>query len=165
MASTTSQDDCAGVARIDEGLLSISCIARESGRDRRTISRMIDDAGIQPASSRNSHPVYRLRDVLAILTDSDGQQRPQDILALARARESETDNQLKQDKLLLSRGLLCDREEVRREMAELVMPLVGMLQTLPEILERDCGLSPSAVVRAHEVIERERTKLAETLEK
>jgi len=78
--------DSASISRIDDSLLSVSCIARESGRDRQTITKMIFDQGISPSGTRSKHPVYRLRDVLKMfeVRSGDVERSAQEKLALAR---------------------------------------------------------------------------------
>lgn len=151
------------VARLDEGLFSISCIARESGKDRRTITRMLDDAGCLPAGTRNATPVYRLRDVLAIFNarSTDVERSAQEKLALAKAAESEVDREIKLLRLGRDRATLLDVSDVRLQFSALVKPVAQFLDTLPDVLERDCELEPRTVIRLQEVIDRERTALAE----
>jgi hypothetical protein len=54
-------------------------------------------------------------------------------------------------------------DEVALEMALIAKATVQMLQTLPDILERDCGISAAAVVRARDLIDQQRAALYQRL--
>jgi len=136
--------DSATISRIDDSLLSVSCIARESGRDRQTITRMIDDQGISPSGTRSKHPVYRLRDVLRMfeIRSGDVERSAQEKLALARAAESEVDRQLKTLKLGREQANLIDAEDVRSEINRIVTIVVRSISTVADRLERDKRVTP-----------------------
>lgn len=51
------------------------------------------------------------------------------------------------DELMVSRRQLIPADEVERGTADLVKSMVSILETLPDILERDAGLSPRAAAR------------------
>lgn len=151
-------------------LLSKSEAATEFGMARATISKAIDDLGIRPADRRAGYDVYRLADLIQIVKvdlSNDGEVRaskPSDILALARADESRTDNALKQLKLREQEADLVRKNAARLEMANMIKPIIQLLDIIPDVLERDCGISPKAVVRCQEVLEREKAHLAKQLE-
>ncbi|HAI1316851.1 TPA: DUF1441 family protein, partial [Escherichia fergusonii] len=50
-------------------------------------------------------------------------------------------------------GELIPASEVSREFASMAKAVVQVLETLPDILERDCAMTPSAVVRVQKVID------------
>ncbi|HAN6410413.1 TPA: DUF1441 family protein, partial [Escherichia coli] len=51
-------------------------------------------------------------------------------------------------------------EEVAREYSSLAKAVVMVLETLPDILERDCALQPSAVIRVQRIIDDLRDEMA-----
>ncbi len=51
------------------------------------------------------------------------------------------------DELMVSRRQLIPAEEVERGTAELVKAMVSLLETLPDVLERDAGIQPHATAR------------------
>lgn len=50
--------------------------------------------------------------------------------------------------------------EVSREFSSMAKAVVQVLETLPDILERDCAMTPSAVVRVQKVIDDLRDQIA-----
>ncbi len=50
--------------------------------------------------------------------------------------------------------------DVRREFAIWAKAVVQVLETLPDILERDCGLQPAAVSRVQSIIDDLRDQIA-----
>lgn len=158
----------AGNARDSRPLLSISQLATELGIARATVAKAIDALGIEPAANRKGYAVYRIGDLLCLrqprqAANDEGKYTPAEILALAKAEESKTDNALKQLKLQREEGSLVDTNTARTQMAEIAKSCIQLLDILPDVLERDCGLAPKAVVRCKEVIDKEREQLAKAL--
>lgn len=65
--------------------------------------------------------------------------------------------------LEVRRGNLVTLDEYRAEIARILKSLAGTLETLPDVLERSCGLQPSVVVALQNEIDRERAALADRL--
>ena len=57
-------------------------------------------------------------------------------------------------------GELIPAYEVAQEMSAQAKAVVQSLETLPDILERDCGLSPSALIRVQQAIDDLRDQMA-----
>lgn len=55
---------------------------------------------------------------------------------------------------------LIPASDVAREFATMAKAVVQVLETLPDILERDCAMSPSAVVRVQSIIDDLRDQIA-----
>lgn len=55
---------------------------------------------------------------------------------------------------------LIPASDVRREFAIWAKAVVQVLETLPDILERDCGLQPAAVSRVQSIIDDLRDQIA-----
>lgn len=150
---------------------SIAKLANEFEMARETVTKRLQDGHVAPSGERGGHPTYRLRaavPALFFVSTAVGESggpvlRPTDALALERAAESRVDRALKERKLQELEGGLVAADEVRLEMANLIKPMLQLLDILPDVLERDCGLSPKMVVRMQELISRERETLAEKL--
>ncbi len=65
--------------------------------------------------------------------------------------------------LEVEKGNLITIDEYRAEMARILKQVAGTLETLPDVLERKCALSPDAVLRAQEEIDKERALLVAAL--
>ena len=57
-------------------------------------------------------------------------------------------------------GELIPASEVTREFSSMAKAVVQVLETLPDILERDCAMTPAAVVRVQQVIDDLRDQVA-----
>jgi len=64
-------------------------------------------------------------------------------------------------KFELDTGQLIPADEVAREFSLMAKAVVMVLETLPDILERDCALTPSTVSRVQAVIDDLRDQLAQ----
>ena len=62
-------------------------------------------------------------------------------------------------------GELIPAFEVAQEMSFLAKAIVQSLETLPDILERDCGLQPNALIRVQQVIDDIRDQMAQHIQK
>lgn len=137
--------------------LNINQIAEVTGLHRQTVSQRV--AGLTPAIGSNTKlKLYPLRDLLLVGlsekmsadVDSLG---PQDRKAFWQAENE----RLKYER---DTGELIPAFEVSKEMSYLAKAVVQVLETLPDILERDCGLSTSAVIRTQKVIDDLRDQMA-----
>lgn len=156
-----SEDDEAPKGR---GLFcSILQIADETGRTRETISRRISQGNLAPAGKVRSHPVYRLRDVLPLLfnTGDDGQididsLEPNTRLAWLRG-ESEKISLAKEARTLIP------VVEFEAQMAQSFKLVAQCIETIPDVLERDCGMRPEDVAAVEKHLDNLRTSLADAL--
>ncbi len=58
-------------------------------------------------------------------------------------------------------GQLIPAEDVAREFSMMAKAVVQVLETLPDILERDCALAPAAVMRVQNIIDDLRDQIAQ----
>lgn len=134
---------------------SIARLAEEFGMDRRTATKRLREAGIPPMGKRGGHDVYRLRDAAVALVDlasmpggEQGVVDPRDLPPMERRAYFQSENErLKVETTL---GTLVPAAEVEADMAHLVKQVTQTLETLPDVLERDCALSPEQVVRVQQ---------------
>lgn len=124
-------------------LLSISQIAAEFGMARLTVSKAIEALGIRPSEKRAGYPVYRLADVIRILSateiDSQGRVDPSKLKPQDRRAWFQSENE--RLKFEQEQGQLILASEVHSEMAAIAKIVVRALETLPDTVERDirCG--------------------------
>ncbi|WP_051311827.1 DUF1441 family protein [Zooshikella ganghwensis] len=143
---------------------SISQMALLFGMCRKTISKRLEQAGIEPVDKVKGYSVYPSDQVgpalfgqnqLPVISDPDKMQ-PKD-------RKDWYQSEIQRLQLEQQEGLLCKAEEVRRTMHTLVQLLVQALETLPDHLERNCALSPSTLTFVENTINEVRVSLHEQL--
>lgn len=137
--------------------LNINQIAELTGLHRQTVSQRV--AGLNPALGSNSKlKLYALRDL--ILTGlAEKMSADVDSLSPAdrRAWFQSENERLKFEKEI---GELIPASEVALEMSALAKTVVQVLETLPDILERDCGLQPKDSIRVQQVTDDVRDQMA-----
>ncbi|EMK8760301.1 DUF1441 family protein [Escherichia coli] len=136
--------------------VNVSQLADLVGMNRNLVSRRLRELELVGGNSENLK-LYELGPALqALLTPSmkeNGEMSPQD----RKAWYQSENERLKFE--AASRELL-PVEEVAREYASLAKAVVMVLETLPDILERDCALQPSAVMRVQKTIDDLRDEMA-----
>ncbi|MEG9532514.1 DUF1441 family protein [Mannheimia indoligenes] len=137
--------------------LNINQIAEVTGLHRQTVSQRV--AGLTPALGSNSKlKLYSLRDlILTGLTEK----MSADVDSLSpvdrRAFWQAENERLKYEE---KTGELIPASEVALEMGTMAKAVVQTLETLPDILERDCGLQPKDLIRVQQVIDDVRDQMA-----
>lgn len=137
--------------------LNINQIAELVGMHRQTVSQRV--AGLTPAIGSNSKlKLYALSDLIKI---GLAEKMTGDVDSLSPV-ERRAFWQAENERLKYERdtGELIPAYEVAQEMSAQAKAVVQSLETLPDILERDCGLSPSALVRVQQVIDDLRDQMA-----
>ncbi|WP_435237472.1 DUF1441 family protein [Psychromonas sp. PT13] len=145
---------------------NISQIGEMLGFGRNTVRKRLKQANVIPSGREGNADLYLLSEAGPAVFESAGTAgssgslvdpnllKPGDRLSWYR---SETERL----KFELETGQLCLAEEVRNEMANLAKPMLAELEILPDILERDCGLSPDVVVMIQEKVDDLRNSIAE----
>ncbi|WP_044470471.1 DUF1441 family protein [Mannheimia massilioguelmaensis] len=137
--------------------LNINQIAELTGLHRQTVSQRT--AGLTPAIGSNSKlKLYSLRDlILTGLTEK----MSADVDRLSPV-ERRAWYQSENERLRFERetGELIPASEVALEMGTMAKAVVQTLETLPDILERDCGLQPKDLIRVQQVIDDIRDQMA-----
>lgn len=130
--------------------ITVTQLAGEISSTRETITKRIADANLQPSGRRGAHPVYRLKDLLtAVNQTTDGQRDPDKLPPFERhAHYKALREKLDYDREF---GILIPAADVERSNAVIIKSVAKAYDTLPDVLERDCGLAPSvmAVVERH----------------
>jgi hypothetical protein len=138
--------------------LNINQLAAITDVHRQTVAARLKN--IEPAAGSNSKlKLYLITDILTELmiptvsSDLEDMQ-PSDRLAHWKAENERL--KFEQDT-----GQLIPADEVAREFSLMAKAVVMVLETLPDILERDCALSPAAVSRVQSVIDDLRDQMAQ----
>ncbi|NWC65142.1 DUF1441 family protein [Cedecea sp. P7760] len=138
--------------------LNINQLAAITDVHRQTVAAQLKN--VEPAAGSNSKlKLYLVTDILTELmipTVSAAQEdmSPSDRLAHWKAENERL--KFEQDT-----GQLIPADEVAREFSLMAKAVVMVLETLPDILERDCALPPVAVSRVQSVIDDLRDQLAQ----
>lgn len=143
-------------------LLSLSSLAQEFGIARETVARRISDANVQPADTSGAHPRYRLRDVLpALVGDGEGKADPDKMRPFERRAHYQAE--LEALTLATKRGELVPSFEVEQRYAELFKMVGEFFDTLPDVLERDCGAGPILLAKIERRLDEVREQMYERL--
>lgn len=137
--------------------LNINQIAELTGLHRQTVSQRV--AGLTPSLGSNSKlKLYALRDL--ILTGL-AEKMSADVDSLSpvdrKAFWQAENERLKYEE---KTGELIPASEVAFEMGAMAKAVVQTPETLPDILERDCGLQPKDLIRVQQVIDDVRDQMA-----
>lgn len=163
MSDLDGQDEMfpgAPVSNLGESdvVASLSAFARAFGTDRETLRRRLLAGNVEPAAERSGHKIYRLREVFAAWSQApEGGVDPESLSPFNRRAWYQGEL----DKLRLEEGRreLIPRIEVEQAMASLVKGLIEGLESLPDTVERDCGGTPSQLVRIEEAVDKIREEM------
>jgi Protein of unknown function (DUF1441) len=144
----------------EPGGWSSNQLSQALGVDRRTVSKRL--MGVKPSGRRRGHDVYELgvaaRAILCphTSTGEPASMSPREAFMFWKAEREH-------DKLELERGELLRATDVRAEWAGVIKAIVASWETLGDVLERDAAISPSAVSRVRDIVDRIRQELYLTL--
>lgn len=143
---------------------SLSSLAREFGIARETVAKKLSAANVKPVDHEKGHPVYKIKEAAAAILDADDQQvvsDPKLMTPKERLDWYKSENErLKHEKEV---GISIGTEEARLAMANIVQMVTKTLDTIPDVLERDCSLPADAVLQVEQVIDSLRIQMAEDL--
>ncbi|HIF5575278.1 DUF1441 family protein [Pasteurella multocida] len=141
--------------------LNINQIAELVGMHRQTVSQRV--AGLTPTTGSNQKlKLYLLSDLIRAGLSEKMSADVDSLSPLERRAFWQAEN----EKLKYERetGELIPAFEVAQEMSALAKAIVQTLETLPDILERDAGLPPNALVRVQQIIDDLRDQMALTIQ-
>lgn len=141
--------------------LSISALSTEFGMTRETVRKRLADEGITASGKRSGYPVFRLKDALPALMGGGNFGEPDQMDPYKRKAFYQAEHEKLQLQVL--RRELIPRIEAEQEMASMVKVVAECFDTLPDILERDCGLAPLVLVRMEEQLDKSREELYQRL--
>lgn len=146
--------------KLSKTQVNVTQLAELVDMNRNLVARRLRDMEMAGGNGENLK-LYELGPALqALLTPSmkeNGEMSPQD----RKAWYQSENERLKFE--AASRELI-PVEEVAREYASLAKAVVMVLETLPDILERDCALTPTAVTRVQVIIDDLRDEMARKVE-
>ena len=151
----------------ENDLYSVAHLSRIYGCHRSVITKRIQDLLIEPAGERRKSPVYFIGDVSALIKPDriepeDDPNVLQDPTAMGpKDRKDWFLSEKTRIELEEHAGTLVPDSEVREEYARLAKSLVNLLDMLPDMLERDCGLDGATKRRCVEVIDEHRQTMYE----
>ncbi|AFF24650.1 DUF1441 family protein [Pasteurella multocida] len=137
--------------------LNINQIAELVGMHRQTVSQRL--AGLTPASGSNSKlKLYLLSDLIRSGLSEKMSIDVDSLVPVDRKAFWQAENErLKYER---ETGQLIPAFEVAQEMSAFAKATVQTLETLPDILERDAGLTPKALVLVQQIIDDVRDQMA-----
>jgi hypothetical protein len=142
--------------------MSISALSGEFGLARETVRRRLADAKVEPSGKRSGYPVFRLKDAWSALVDGAGDQLDPDRLDPFK-RRAFYQGEHEKLRLQLERRELIPRIEVEQDMAAMLKVTAECFDTLPDLLERDCGLKPAVLAKLEQSLDKAREELYQLL--
>lgn len=140
--------------------VNITQLAELVGMNRNLVARRLRDMELAGGNGENLK-LYELGAALqGLLTPSmkeNGEMSPQDRKAWYQSENERL-------KFEAAARELIPVDEVAREYASLAKAVVMVLETLPDILERDCALTPTAVTRVQVIIDDLRDEMSRKIE-
>ncbi|ELN4158464.1 DUF1441 family protein [Citrobacter braakii] len=138
--------------------LNINQLAGITGVHRQTVTARLKQ--LEPAlGSNNKLKLYLITDVLTELMAPVVASNAEDMTPSDRLAHWKAENE--RLKFEQDTGQLIPADEVAREFSVMAKAVVQVLETLPDILERDCALNPAAVSRVQSVIDDLRDQIAQ----
>lgn len=138
--------------------LNINQLAAITDVHRQTVAARLKN--IEPAAGSNSKlKLYLITDILTELMIPTVSSNLEDMQPSDRLSHWKAENE--RLKFEQDTGQLIPADEVAREFSLMAKAVVMVLETLPDILERDCALSPAAVSRVQSVIDDLRDQMAQ----
>ena len=138
--------------------LNINQLAGITGVHRQTVAARLKN--VEPAPGSNAKlKLFQITDILTELmvppvSGELEEMTPSDRLAHWKAENERI-------KFEQETGQLIPADEVAREFSLMAKAIVMVLETLPDVLERDCALTPAAVSRVQSVIDDLRDQMAQ----
>ncbi|HEY2455549.1 MAG TPA: DUF1441 family protein [Scandinavium sp.] len=150
--------------KLDDGevldhAFSITELAEILGRDRKTIAAIARPLESTPDSSK-TRKNYTVRTLLRALDNPQDLDVTQMTPAERRAHWQAENERVRYEKAI---RFLIPADECAREYRILTKGMIIMLETLPDLLERDCALTPQATSYVQSVIDKFRDHLATEL--
>jgi phage terminase Nu1 subunit (DNA packaging protein) len=140
--------------------LNINQLATLTDLHRQTISSKLSNVEPTPGSNAKLK-LYSVLDILKELLSRTTSEELVDVdKMLPPDRKAWFQSERERLKFQQETGELIPASEVVREFSSMAKAVVQVLETLPDILERDCAMTPAAVVRVQRVIDDLRDQIA-----
>ncbi|MHA1067018.1 DUF1441 family protein [Enterobacter ludwigii] len=137
---------------------NVTQLAALSGVHRQTVNLRLSN--IKPSGGNGANlTLYSLTDILSefmrVPAPVSGEEMD------AHERKAWYQSERERLKFEQETSQLIPASDVRREFASMAKAVVQVLETLPDILERDCALQPVAVARVQNIIDDLRDQMAQ----
>lgn len=144
--------------------LNINQLAAITDLHRQTVASRLTN--VEPAPGSNARlKLYSVLDILKELLSRTTASELVDVdNMLPPDRKAWFQSERERLKFQQETSELIPAAEVSREFSSMAKAVVQVLETLPDILERDCAMTPSAVVRVQKVIDDLRDQIAMKVE-
>jgi hypothetical protein len=144
-------------------LLSVSAFCTEAQCKEETISRRLKVARIDPEKEEGRARLFRLGDLLkcAYLLDDDGKLDPAGLDPFKRKAHFQA--QLEEVRYQEECGELVPKIQMQEEMSRAAKVFAQAMDTLPDILERDCGLTPAQIASVEKRLDAVREEVYQAL--
>jgi hypothetical protein len=143
-------------AQAGQGLFPARIIARLLNITERRLQQMARE-GIIPKAARGQYPLAGCVRAYITFLQNQGQPGPANPENLSPfLKRAHYQAELDKLKLEHERGELIPRIEVEQEMAALMKIVAECFDTLPDLLERDCGLPTKALTRIEAALDKAR---------
>ncbi|MBP1015906.1 DUF1441 family protein [Serratia fonticola] len=143
---------------------SVAKIAEAFGLNRGTVKKRLMEANVPIASTVRGNPVYALRDIGPALYGAAEEKDPDFIHDPSKMdpkdRKDWFQSENERVKLETSLGQLMPAPDAHREMSLIVKAVSQVLDTWPDVLERDRGWRPEQINEAQAVVDEIRELLA-----
>ncbi|MGR7890416.1 DUF1441 family protein [Klebsiella aerogenes] len=140
--------------------LNITQLAAMTELHRQTVASRLSNVPLAPGSNPKLKQ-YSVLDILTTLLTRAPDPSAMEVDKLLPAdRKAWFQSERERLKFEQETAQLIPASDVRREFSLMTKAVVQVLETLPDILERDCGLQPSAVSRVQEIIDDLRDQMA-----
>lgn len=113
---------------------------------RTTVAKLIRERGVSSTGRRNGRAVYLVRDVVREVRKTAAGEVDIDRLSPFE-RDAYLRSVEREDRIRTRRGELLDALDVEQRFSALCKTLVQVLETAPDVLERDIGLSAKQAAR------------------
>ncbi len=126
---------------------SLNQLSREFCIARETVQRRLREADVKPSGERRGYPVYPVGQAAKAILMPDSQSRgvndPDSMTPKERADWFKSEN----DRIKFEResGISVVATEARTEMAKIAQTGLQVIETLPDVLERDFNLEPELI--------------------
>lgn len=141
--------------------LNLNQLANITGLHRQTVSSRL--ANVRVAAGSNAKlKLYSVVDILTELISRTADPETVDIdKLLPQDRKAWFQSERERLKFQMETAQLIPASDVRREFSSMAKAVVQVLETLPDILERDCALSAQATERVQSIIDDLRDQMAQ----
>lgn len=141
--------------------LNINQLAGITGVHRQTVAARLKN--VEPAPGSNAKlKLFLITDILSELMVPSVSSELEDMIPSDRLAHWKAENE--RIKFEQETGQLIPADEVAREFSLMAKAVVMVLETLPDVLERDCALTPAAVARVQSIIDDLRDQMADRVQ-